>query len=349
MTLTSTNRPGMADEHPAVPILDISEYHDPATKDRFVESLRDACHHVGFLYLTGHGVDHDLSTRVTDVSREFFSRPESVKREIAMVNSPHFRGYTPVGGEMTGGRADVREEIDLGPERPVSHDTDRPWRRLQGPNQWPTSVPDFEPTMTQWGDQMDRLGRTLLDALAEGLEIDVDHFRNWVTPDPETTIKAIHYPAPAADQKPQGVGTHRDFGLLTFVLQDAVGGLQVERANEHYLDIPHLPGSFVVNLGEMLQVATHGYYKATVHRVVSPPAGIERFSTIYFFNPRLDATLNPVELPEHLAAGARGGASDDPSNPILDTFGDNMLKVRLRAHPDVAERHHRDLLQSSIR
>ncbi len=349
MTLTPTRRSAVVDEHPAVPILDISEYHDPATKDRFVEALRNACHHVGFLYLTGHGVDHRLNTAVTDVSRDFFAKPASVKREIAMVNSPHFRGYTPVGGEMTGGRADVREEIDLGPERPASHDTDRPWRRLQGPNQWPTSVPDFEPIMTRWAQDMDRLGRTLLDALAEGLEIDSDHFRNWVTPDPEATIKAIRYPAPVEGQKPQGVGTHRDFGLLTFVLQDAVGGLQVERADGDYIDVPHLPGSFVVNLGEMLQVATHGYYKATVHRVVSPPVGVERFSTIYFFNPRLDATLNPVDLPEHLATGARGGASDDPNNPILDTYGDNILKVRLRAHPDVAELHHADLLHTTTR
>lgn len=349
VTLTPEQRSVYVNESPAVPILDISEYLNPATKGRFVESLRNACHHVGFLYLTGHGVDDDLNTRVSNVSRDFFSRPESVKREIAMVKSPHFRGYTPVGGEVTGGRADVREEVDLGPERPVADDADHPWRCLQGPNQWPESVPEFEPTMTRWADEMDRLGRILLDALAEGLGIDAEHFRNWVTPDPEATIKAVRYPAPVAGQQPQGVGTHRDFGLLTFVLQDAVGGLQVEHADGHYMDVPCLPGSFVVNLGEMLQVATHGYYKATVHRVVSPPAGVERFSTIYFFNPRLDATLDPVVLPTDLADSARGGASDDPANPILSTYGENILKVRLRAHPDVAEQHHRDLIDTTIR
>ena len=330
-------------DHPAVPILDLQDYANPATRERFVSALRDACHHVGFLYLTGHGVDDTLNTDVGTVAREFFSLPASEKRAVAMVNSPHFRGYTPLGGELTGGRADLREEIDLGPERDRVHDPRDPWQRLHGPNQWPRQLPQFKTTMTDWAEQMDRLGRTVLHALAEGLGIDPDHFIDWVTPDPEATIKVIRYPAPTSSEQPQGVGTHRDFGLLTFVLQDGVDGLQVQRNDGTYLPVPHLPGSFVVNLGEMLQVATHGYYRATVHRVVSPPPGTERYSTIYFYNPRLSATVDPVHLPDHLADHAPGGSSNDPANPILTCYGDNILKVRLRAHPDVAQRHHSDL------
>ncbi len=94
----------------------------------------------------------------------------------------------------------------------------------------------------------------------------------------------------------------------------------------------------------MFQLVTRGYYKATVHRVVSPPPGVERISLAYFFNPQLEATLAPIELPAHLAALAPGGDSDDPDNPILANYGDNSLKVRLRAHPDVAAVHHADLL-----
>ena len=85
-------------------------------------------------------------------------------------------------------------------------------------------------------------------------------------------------------------------------------------------------------------------YQATVHRVVSPPPGVERISLAYFFNPKLEATLTPIDLPPHLAALAPGGDSDDPDNPILANYGDNSLKVRLRAHPDVAAVHHADLL-----
>lgn len=265
-----------------------------------------------------------------------------------MVNSPHFRGYTPVGGEMTGGRADVREEIDLGPERPASRDTDRPWRRLQGPNQWPTSVPDFEPTMTRWAQDMDRLGRTLLDALAEGLEIDSDHFRNWVTPTRKPRSKPYATQHRLKVKSPRGRHTPR---LRAADLRPA-GRRRwpAGRTRRRRLHRRAAPTGIVCR--QSGRNAAGGDPRLLQgHR--SPrrqsPVGVERFSTIYFFNPRLDALLNPVDLPEQLATNARGGASDDPNNPILDTYGDNILKVRLRAHPDVAELHHADLLHTTTR
>ena len=125
--------------------------------------------------------------------------------------------------------------------------------------------------------------------------------------------------------------------------QDEVGGLQVDRDGV-MVDVPALPGAFVVNIGEMFQLVTRGYFRATVHRVVSPPSGVERISLAYFFNPRLEATLAPIDLPPELAAAAPGGDSADAANPILANYGDNSLKIRLRAHPDVAEAHHADLL-----
>jgi isopenicillin N synthase-like dioxygenase len=133
---------------------------------------------------------------------------------------------------------------------------------------------------------------------------------------------------------------------LTFVHQDDVAGLQVQLGGT-FVDVPRIAGAFVVNLGEMMQLLTHGYFAATVHRVVSPPPGQERVSAAYFFNPKLEATLEPLTLPPELAAHAPGGASADPTNPILANYGENSLKVRLRAHPDVAQRHHPDLLAAS--
>ena len=169
-----------------------------------------------------------------------------------------------------------------------------------------------------------------------------------VTPRPEVLTKVIRYVTPEDDAvvdggAGQGVGAHRDTGLLTFVHQDDVGGLQVER-DGGFVDVAALPGAYVVNVGEMFQLVTRGYFKATVHRVVSPPAGSERISVAYFFNPKLEATLAPIDLPPDLAAEAHGGESADPSNPILANYGENSLKVRLRAHPDVAAIHHADLL-----
>ncbi|WP_131785761.1 isopenicillin N synthase family dioxygenase [Protofrankia symbiont of Coriaria ruscifolia] len=333
----------------ALPILDLTPFREDessATAGEFITALRDICHTVGFFHLTGHGVPDELNQRVHQVSREFFALPEPDRLAISMENSPHFRGYTPPGGEHTNGRPDLRDEIDLGPEAepmPVGPG-DPAWRWLRGPNQWPAGIPGFRETVTTWMEEMDRLGHAVLRALALALGQPAMRFAEWLDPTPEATAKLVRYLAPSAEfPTGQGVGLHRDFGLLTFVYQDTVGGLQVERDGD-LVDVPVIPGTLVVNLGEMLQLATHGYLKATVHRVVSPPVGVERISSVYFVNPRLDATLSRIDLPGELAAEAPGGESSDPSNPIFTTYGENILKVRLRAHPAVTRRHHADLV-----
>ena len=142
------------------------------------------------------------------------------------------------------------------------------------------------------------------------------------------------------------MGSHKDGGVLTLLLvEPGKAGLQVQHG-QGWIDAPPMPGAFVVNIGELLEVATGGYLKATVHRVISPPEGSDRISVPFFFNPALSATIPRLALPPELAAQAEaaGGVTADPDNPIFDTYGANALKSRLRAHPDVAERHHPDLL-----
>jgi isopenicillin N synthase-like dioxygenase len=328
--------------------LDLSTFRDdprsPAAT-AFVDQLRDVVHEIGFFYLVGHGVGDELNAEVHDVARAFFALPEQQRLEIHNVLSPQFRGYTSLGNEYTNGQSDLRDQIDIGLELPTPQlgPDDPAWLRLRGPNLWP-SVPRFREAMSSWIAQMEDVGRVLLQAMSRALGQPDDHFDEMVTPHPELLTKVIRYPAPT-DWHPsdQGVGAHRDTGFLSFIHQDAIGGLEVDRDGE-FVGVPPLPGAFVVNIGEMFQLVTRGYFKATVHRVVSPPVGVERISIAFFYNPKLEATLAPIDLPPELAAKAPGGDSVDPSNPILANYGDNSLKVRLRAHPDVAERHHADLL-----
>jgi isopenicillin N synthase-like dioxygenase len=127
------------------------------------------------------------------------------------------------------------------------------------------------------------------------------------------------------------------------LLQDTQGGLQVETA-DGWIDVTPRPGTFVVNIGELLELASDGYLRATLHRVVAPPAGVERISVAFFLGARLDATVPLLHLPPALAAQARGPESD-PKNPLFRSVGQNYLKGRLRSHPDVARRHHADLLE----
>jgi len=336
-----------------LPVLDVAAFRagDARAQAAFVDELRAACHETGFFYLVGHGIAGELNHEVHTLTRDFFALPDDERLAIRNIHSPQFRGYTPVGHEYTGGRPDRRDELDVGHELPAPRlgPEDPAWLRLRGPNLWPESLPRLRTVLGLWMGEMEELGRTLLRAIALALGQPREHFSPLVTPHPEVLVKLIRYPSrTAGESTTQGVGDHRDTGFLSFVHQDDAGGLQV-RLDESFVDVEHVPGAFVVNLGEMLQLLTHGYFAATVHRVVSPNVGAERVSVAYFFNPRLEATLTPLELPADLAAAAPGGSSDDPANPIFANYGDNSLKVRLRAHPDVARRHHADLLAAEAR
>jgi len=151
----------------------------------------------------------------------------------------------------------------------------------------------------------------------------------------------IRYPAAPADAATdQGVGLHTDTGLLTFILQDDVGGLQVQ-LDDGLIDAPRVEGAYLMNLGETLETATDGYLRATPHRVVSPPPGRDRISIAYFFNPRYDAPFEAVPLPPELAARAPGAGHDGVG---FHAYGENNLKTRLRSHPDVAARHYADIV-----
>lgn len=333
---------------PALPVLDISAFAtapDSTQAQAFVDALRDVCHTESFFYLSGHGIPAQLEESLVARSQEFFDLPLEDRLAVENVLSPQFRGYTRDGGEYTAGKADRREQLDIGPEDPAPDllPDDPAWLRLRGPNLWPPALPGLRVAVEPWLDRMQALGTTLMRALAVALGQPAGHFDPIVQPRPEFRLKVIRYPASEHEDDDQGLGAHRDAGFLSMILQDDVGGLQVQRAGG-WVDVPRIDGTYVVNLGEMVQLLTHGYFRAAVHRVVSPRPGRSRLSIAYFHNPALDATLVPVTLPADLAARAPGGESTDPANPILASFGLNTLKVRLRSHPDVARRWHADLL-----
>lgn len=285
----------------------------------------------------------ELEARLLQAATDFFALPEAEKLSIENVTSPHFRGYTRVGGERTQGRVDWREQIDIGPERDAIDDPDGPgYNRLIGPNLWPSAQPELKDVVTEWHDHLTGVARKLLRAWALALGAEEQYFDRHFG-DPQTLIKIVRYPGKDDPTPQQGVGAHKDSGVLTLLwVEPGKGGLQVEREGE-WVDAPPVSGAFVVNIGELLEYATQGYLRATNHRVISPRFPDERISVPFFFNPALDARLPIIELPADLAAEARG-VEDDPTNPIHATYGENALKSRLRAHPDVAERWHSDLL-----
>ncbi|MGP3535245.1 isopenicillin N synthase family dioxygenase [Microbacterium sp. RD1] len=327
-----------------LPVLDLSLLDaGPEAAERFRQELRIATHEVGFFYLVGTGVTPELEERLLGAAKHFFALPEADKLAIENVKSPHFRGYTRVGGERTQGKVDWREQIDIGPERTPVTDLDAPgYARLIGPNLWPAAQPELKEVVTEWHDHLTGVARKLLRAWAVSLGAEESYFDRHFG-EPSTLIKIVRYPGKEDPTPQQGVGAHKDSGVLTLLwVEPGKGGLQVQRDGE-WVDAPPVPGAFVVNIGELLEYATQGYLTATNHRVISPRYPDERISVPFFFNPALDAQLPIIDLPAELAAEARG-VTDDPGNPIHATYGENALKSRLRAHPDVAALHHADLL-----
>ncbi|BBE79309.1 isopenicillin N synthase family oxygenase [Phytobacter diazotrophicus] len=329
-----------------LPILDLARYFNPAEREAFLDQLRTSARDIGFFYLINHGVNDELQRAVQHEARRFFALSDEQKQQVAMIHSPHFRGYNRAASEITRGKPDWREQFDIGAERPelLLSDSDPRWRRLQGPNLWPAEQPELKTTLLDWQKSMTEMAIVLLRAFAEALRLPANAFDALYGDKPNEHIKLIRYPGQDNTQSNQGVGAHKDSGFLSFLLQDEQKGLQVEVSPDHWIDAVPLPGSFVVNIGELLELATNGYLRATVHRVVSPPAGQDRLSIAFFLGAQLDAVVPVYALPEALAREAQGPESD-PQNPLLRDVGWNYLKGRLRSHPDVAERYYRDVLR----
>ncbi|TVL89533.1 isopenicillin N synthase family oxygenase [Streptomyces sp. SAJ15] len=330
-----------------LPVIDLSAAsRGPEARARLHTELHAAAHDVGFFQLTGHGITDAETAELMRVMRAFFALPEADRLAISNLESPHFRGYTRIGDEHTGGSRDWRDQLDIGAERPprIPGPNDPAYWWLEGPNQWPEALPELRTTALRWVDRLSDVANRLLHELLASIGAPPDFYDDIFRDEPHLHLKMVRYPGRAPDGADQGVGAHKDYGFLTLLLQDDIGGLQVERADGAFHDVPPIPGAFVVNLGELLEVATDGYLKATHHRVVSPPSERERFSVPFFYNPRLDARVKPLPFAH---AQSAPGATRDPNNPLFAEYGRNELKGWLRAHPGVTRRHHASLLEEN--
>ena len=204
----------------SLPILDLSTLDDgPDAAEEFRAVLLAATHDVGFFYLTGHGLtDDDIATAFA-TAEKFFALPLEDKVRLEMVNSPHFRGYNRTGGELTQGRVDWREQIDIAAERDAVTDPAAPaYMRLEGPNQWPGGLPELRETFTVWEQRCAAIGSRLLREWALALGSPADVFAAAFTDRPSTLIKLVRYPGRRDDDRAaQGVGAHKDPGVLTLL------------------------------------------------------------------------------------------------------------------------------------
>lgn len=341
--MTSQDLSGAGDRLPTVDISRLKGNTEERT--RFAEDLRDILHEHGFFYLAGHGVDPNLIQETITAAKQFFALPDADKLEIDIVKSAQFRGYTRAGGEITGGKQDWREQVDFDCEEPLARiATDTPaWKRTLGPNQWPSAMPELRLVILRYQAEVTRVAIDVLKAFALALGQNEDAFQPLYDPMPRQHLKIIRYPGQDLAQSSQGVGAHKDGGLVTILLQRERAGLRVQTHDGNWIDVPPAPGTFIVNTGELLELATNGFVRADVHAAVTPPAGTARSSIAFFLGANHDCEVPLIELPPELKTSERG-VSSDPGNPLFRDVGVNHLKARIRSHPDVAKAHYADVI-----
>jgi isopenicillin N synthase-like dioxygenase len=325
----------------AVPVVDVAPLAGggPGVA-RAVAAIDEACRAHGFFSVVGHGIDTRLLDRLVRQAREFFARPEPEKAAIAMPTAGlAWRGWFPVGGELTSGVPDHKEGIYFGAELGPDDERVRAGLPLHGANLFPERPAGLRATVLEVLTEMTALGQRLMGALALGLGLDADWFARELTRDPVILFRIFHYPArPARDR--WGVAEHTDYGLLTMLLQDDTGGLEVHTGSG-WVDVPPEPGALVCNLGDMLDRMTGGRYRATPHRVRAPRTG-DRISCPFFFDPSWDAAVRPLPL----GRGASSGPDGPPARrrrwdgtdlaTLSGTYGDYLLAKVARVFPELA-------------
>jgi isopenicillin N synthase-like dioxygenase len=275
-----------------IPVVDIAglDATDPTAKTAVVHAIRAACLDKGFLYCTGHGVDPALIAEVFAQSAAFFDRPLAEKLTLNKAFSAANRGYEPLGAQTleAGAPPDRKEGYYIG--RHVPADDPRTGVEFNaGPNVWPPDAADFQTVLMRYHGAMLDLAAKLLRGLALSLDLPEDSFDAF-RQEPMATLRLLHYPPQPANPHPdeKGCGAHTDFGAVSILLQDDVGGLEVwDHDAGAWIAAAPMDTAFVVNLGDMIARWTNDRYRSTLHRVINR-SGRERYSVPFFFSGRPD-------------------------------------------------------------
>jgi isopenicillin N synthase-like dioxygenase len=337
----------MADSPPSssgesLPVINVSALvAGGAGREQVAAQIGAACRAHGFFYVTGHGVDPALVQRLEDLSRRFFALDEPTKMRWRMaLGGRAWRGYFPLGGELTSGRPDWKEGLYLGTELPADHPLVRAGTPVHGPNLFP-ELDGFRATVLAYIDAVTRLGHRLMEGIALSLGLPAGYFAERYTADPLILFRIFNYPTqpvPDGMDVHWGVGEHTDYGLLTILHQDEVGGLQV-RTPGGWIEAPPVAQSFVCNIGDMLDRMTGGRYKSTPHRVTRNTSGRDRLSFPLFFDPNFEARVRRIEGLANAAAVDDSAERWDRANvhAFSGRYGDYLLAKVSKVFPQLRD------------
>jgi isopenicillin N synthase-like dioxygenase len=308
-----------------VPVVDLRAAHA-------AEQIDAACRSAGFFAVTGHGVDDRRRTALIDTAAEFFALPEAEKQTVSLSHGgAAWRGWFPLGGELTSGVPDLKEGYYFGRELPIDA------RPMHGPNVWPQRPARLRRAVTEWMASMESLGQRVLALMADGLGLAPDFFARGLTANPTPLFRIFRYPPHPDDADDRwGVGEHSDYGLLTLLAHDGKEGLEV-KIGDQWIAAPSDPSLIICNLGDMLDRLTGGRYRSTPHRVRNHGHG-DRYSLPFFLDPGWDAIIEPIELQDDWVVPVDADRRWDRANlrDVDGTYGQWLAAKVSKVFPDLA-------------
>lgn len=275
-----------------VPVLSLSDYRSPTTRDAFVKAWGEGLREFGFVSIEHHGIAPELIRDTYDAARKFFAQPEAAKKAYELPGAGGQRGYTPFGREHAKSRkiADLKEFYHVGRDLPAGH----PHRAGYGDNVFPKDVPEFQRTTQALFDALDGVAAQLLEALGLYFKIDPDTFVRMARGG-NSILRPIHYPPLAPGTPPDAIraAEHEDINLITLLCEGTAGGLQLLTRQGEWIDVETTQGRIVVDSGDMLQRVTNHVIPSTTHRVMNPPdsKNTDRYSIPFFVHPYPECVL----------------------------------------------------------
>jgi isopenicillin N synthase-like dioxygenase len=274
-------------------VIDISALFgaDAAARSAAAAAIGVAAERDGFFYATGHGVTPDTVSQLDAEARAFFRLREAEKSKIAMGHAgPAWRGWFPLGGELTSGLADQKEGLYFGDELAADDPRVQAGWLMHGANLWPDRPAGLRAAVEAYVAQTTAAAAALTEGVSLALGLPADHFAKTYLRRPTVLFRIFRYPPARAGG--WGVGEHTDYGLITLLAQDHCGGLQV-RTDHGWIEVPPIEETLVCNVGDMLERLTGGRFVSAPHRVLNQ-SGRERLSFPLFYDPDFDAPMNPA-------------------------------------------------------
>lgn len=314
-----------------VPVLNLENLNKASNLKGVMQLITSDFKDLGFAYIKNHGVSDELFSEMFAAARKFHDLPMASKLRIRQNSA--FRGYVPtkqsqvkVSSQGSAKKPNTLEAFVMMHEVAEEHPDYIAGNYLAGPNQWPDEMPSLRDVMTRYRDEMSELGKKMVEIFAQAFGLNHDALNQYFI-NPTFFLRLQHYPRSKTEANEQqfGIAPHTDIGFLTFVAQDNVGGLEVKHPQRGWIQVPNIPGTLVMNAGDMLKHWTNGTYASVPHRVINS-TNSDRYSIPFFFDPNMHATIEPIQ-------NDICGFSN-VLEPVM--YGDYVMKRVTKNYPDLS-------------